>query len=107
MKQLVPLVAEEENLSATRVPVEAGDENTQLSQPGTIDETSSSVDKCVLPSTNNQSENSADSHPVPTTKKHRRGSKTTKQPSSNVCPYSLRNQNRQFKVNQDARDELI
>ena len=68
MKQLVPLVAEEENLSATRVPAEAGDENTQLSQPGTIDETSSSVDKCVSPSTNNQSENSADSHPVPTTK---------------------------------------
>ena len=74
MKQLVPLVIEEENLSATRVPAEAGDENTQSSQPGTIDKTS----------------NSADSHSVPATKKHRSGSKTNKHPSSNVCPYSLR-----------------
>ena len=57
-------------------------------------------------SINNQSEVS-DSHPVPATKKHRRGSKTTKRPSSNARPYSLRNRNRQLKVNQDAREELI
>ena len=73
------------------MPAEAGDESTQLSQPGTIDVTPSSVDKCASQSTNDQSENSAesDSHPIPATKKHRSGSKTTKQPSSNVCPYSL------------------
>ena len=84
------------------MPAEAGDGNTQLSQ----DETSNSGDKCTSQSINNQSETS-DSHPIPATRKHRRGSKTTKQPSSNVCPYSLRNRNRQLKVNQDARDELI
>ena len=89
-------------MSTTTVPTEDGDGNTQLSQ----DETSNSGDKCTSQSINNQSETS-DSHPVPATRKHRRGSKSTKLPSSNVCPYSLRNQNRQLKVNQDARDELI
>ena len=103
MKQQVPLVTEKEILSTTTVPAEAGDGDTQLSQ----DETSNSGDKCTSQSINNQSETSADSHPVPATRKHRRGSKATKQPSSNVCPYSLRNRNRQLKFNQDTRDELI
>ena len=102
LKQLVPLVTEKEILSTTTVPAEAGDKNTQLSQ----DETSNSGNKCTSQSIKNQSETS-DSYPVPATRKHRRGSKTTKQPSSNMSPYFLRNRNRQLKVNQDAWDELI